>query len=66
MCVYFNSDKGEKFKNQYAKPSKQEDKKNIAHGYAKIYEKYLEEHKDEYLNIRNDLLRFLKIGKNYY
>ena len=51
LCEYFNSDKGEKFKNQYAKPSKQEDKKIIAHGYAKIYEKYLEEHKDEYLNI---------------
>ena len=51
LCEYFNSDKGEKFKNQYAKPSKQEDKKIIAHGYAKIYEKYLKEHKDEYLNI---------------
>ncbi len=51
LCEYFNSDKGEKFKNQYAKPSKQEDKKIIAHGYAKIYEKYLKKHKDEYLNI---------------
>ena len=51
LCEYFNSDKGEKFKNQYAKPSKQEDKKIIAHGYAKIYEKYLKERKDEYLNI---------------
>ena len=51
LCEYFNSDKGEKFKNQYAKPSKQDDKKIIAHGYAKIYEKYLKKHKDEYLNI---------------
>ena len=51
MCEYFNSDKGEIFKNQYAKPSKQEDKKIIAHGYAKIYEKYLKEHKDKNLNI---------------
>ena len=51
LCEYFNSDKGEKFKNQYAKPSKQEDKKIIAHGYAKIYEKYLKEHKDKNLNI---------------
>ena len=51
LCEYFNSDKGEIFKNQYAKPSKQEDKKIIAHGYAKIYEKYLKKHKDEYLNI---------------
>ena len=51
LCEYFNSDKGEIFKNQYAKPSKQEDKKIIAHGYAKIYEKYLKEHKDKNLNI---------------
>ena len=51
LCEYFNSDKGEKFKNQYAKPSKQDDKKIIAHGYAKIYEKYLKEHKQKNLNI---------------
>ena len=51
LCEYFNSDKGEKFKNQYAKPSKQDDKKIIAHGYAKIYEKYLKEHKEKNLNI---------------
>ena len=51
LCEYFNSDKGEIFKNQYAKPSRQEDKKIIAHGYAKIYEKYLKEHKDKNLNI---------------
>ena len=37
LCEYFNSDKGEKFKNQYAKPSKQDDKKITAHGYSKIY-----------------------------
>jgi len=51
LCEYFNSDKGEKFTNQYAKPSKQDDKKIIAHGYAKIYEKYLKEHKEKNLNI---------------
>ena len=51
LCEYFNSDKGEKFKNQYAKPSKQDDKKIIAHGYAKIYEKYLKEQKEKNLNI---------------
>ena len=51
LCEYFNSDKGEKFKNQYAKPSKQDNKKIIAHGYAKIYEKYLKEHKEKNLNI---------------
>ena len=51
LCEYFNSDKGEKFKNQYAKPSKQDDKKIIAHGYAKIYEKYLKGNKEKNLNI---------------
>ena len=51
LCEYFNSDKGEKFTNQYAKPSKQDDKKIIAHGYAKIYEKYLKEYKEKNLNI---------------
>ena len=51
LCEYFNSDKGEKFKNQYAKPSKQDDKKITAHGYAKIYEKYLKEKKEKNLNI---------------
>ena len=51
LCEYFNSDKGEKFKNQYDKPSKQDNKKIIAHGYARIYEKYLKEHKDKNLNI---------------
>ena len=51
LCEYFNSDKGEKFKNQYAKPSKQDNKKIIAHGYAKIYEKYLKELKEKNLNI---------------
>ncbi len=51
LFEYFNSDKGEKFKNQYAKPSKQDDKKITAHGYAKIYEKYLKEKKEKNLNI---------------
>ena len=51
LCEYFNSDKGEKFKNQYAKPSKQDDKKITAHGYSKIYEKYLKENKEKNLNI---------------
>jgi len=51
LCEYFNSDKGEKFTNQYIQPSKQDDKKIIAHGYAKIYEKYLKEHKEKSLNI---------------
>ena len=51
LCEFFNSDKGEKFINQYAQPSKQDSKKIIAHGYAKIYEKYLKELKEKNLNI---------------
>ena len=51
LCEFFNSDKGENFINQYAQPSKQDGKKIIAHGYAKIYEKYLKDNKDGVLNI---------------
>ena len=51
LCEYFNSDKGENFKNQYAQPLKQDSKKIIAHGYAKIYEKYLKDNKDRILSI---------------
>jgi len=51
LCEFFNSDKGENFKNQYAQPLKQDSKKIIAHGYAKIYEKYLKDNKDRILNI---------------
>ena len=51
LCEFFNSDKGENFVNQYAQPSKQDGKKIIAHGYAKIYEKYLKDNKDRVLNI---------------
>ena len=51
LFEYFNSDKGEKFKNQYAKPSEQNNKKITAHGYAKIYEKLLREYKEKKLNI---------------
>ncbi len=51
LCEFFNSDKGENFINQYAQPSKQENKKIIAHGYAKIYEKYLKDNKDKISSI---------------
>ena len=47
LCEFFNSDKGENFINQYSQPSKQDNKKMIAHGYAKIYEKYLKINKDK-------------------
>ena len=51
LCEFFNSDKGENFINQYVQPSKQENKKIIAHGYAKIYEKYLKDNKDKISSI---------------
>ena len=51
LCEFFNSDKGEKSTNQYDKPSKQNSKKVISHGYAKIYEKYLQKFKEKKLNI---------------
>ena len=51
LFEFFNSDKGENFKNQYAQPLKQDSRKIIAHGYAKIYEKYLKNNKDRILNI---------------
>ena len=51
MCEFFNSDKGENSINQYAQPSKQDGKKIIAHGYAKIYEKYLKNNKDRISSI---------------
>lgn len=47
LCEFFNSDKGENFINQYSQPYKQNNKKMIAHGYAKIYEKYLKINKDK-------------------
>ena len=51
LCEYFNSDKGEKFKNQYDKPSKSNKKEVVSHGYAKIYEKYFHKYKEKKLNI---------------
>ena len=47
LCEFFNSDKGDNFINQYSQPFKQDNKKMIAHGYAKIYEKYLKKNKDK-------------------
>ena len=51
LCEFFNSDKGEKFKNQYDKPSKDNKEKVVSHGYAKIYEKYFYRYKEKRLNI---------------
>ena len=51
LCEYFNSDKGEKFTNQYAQPSKKNNKFINAHGYANIYESYFKDIKHKKLNI---------------
>ena len=51
LCEFFNSDKGEKFKNQYDKPSKDNKELVVSHGYAKIYEKYFYRYKEKRLNI---------------
>ena len=51
LCEYFNSDKGEKFTNQYAQPSKKNNKIINAHGYANIYESYFKDIKHKKLNI---------------
>ncbi len=51
LCEYFNSDKGEKFTNQYAQPSKKNNKIINAHGYANFYESYFKDVKQKKLNI---------------
>ena len=51
LCELFNSDKGERFTNQYAQPSKKNNQLIDAHGYAKIYENYFKEIKKNKMNI---------------
>ena len=51
LFEFFNSDKGERYYNQYAQPYKQDRKLIQAHGYAKFYEKYFKKIKNENLNI---------------
>ena len=51
LCELFNSDKGERFTNQYAQPSKKNNQLIDAHGYAKIYENYFKEIKKNRMNI---------------
>ena len=60
LFEYFNSDKGNKFVDQYPEPFKRRNKKEkvIAHAYSKYYEKYFENLKDESVNI-------LEIGSFY-
>ena len=58
LFEYFNSDKGEKFKNQYNQPSKKDNKVISAHGYSKFYE-------DLFLKIKNENINILEIGSFY-
>ena len=51
LFEYFNSDKGERYYNQYTQPYKQNRDLISAHGYAKFYEKYFKDIKNENLNI---------------
>ena len=58
LFEFFNSDKGDFFVNQYSQPYKKNDTKIKAHAYAKFYEKYFK-------NLRNDNLNILEIGSFY-
>ena len=51
LFQFFNSDKGDKYKNQYQKPIKFENKFITGHKYHKYYEKYFLEKKNENLQI---------------
>lgn len=55
LFQFFNSDKGDSFKNQYQKPIKLEKKILKGHAYHEFYEKFLFKRK-------NDLLDILEIG----
>lgn len=58
LFEYFNSDKGEKYVNQYTHPSKRSNLLIQAHGYAKYYEKI-------FSKIKNDKINILEIGSFY-
>ncbi|MDA9995952.1 hypothetical protein N9E23_01255 [Candidatus Pelagibacter sp.] len=58
LFEYFNSDKGEKYINQYTHPSKRDNIRITAHGYSKFYEKVFFEFKDKKINV-------LEIGSFY-
>ena len=58
LFEYFNSDKAEKYINQYTPPSKKTKIKIQAHGYSRFYE-------DIFYPIKNDLLNIIEIGSFY-
>ena len=51
LFEYFNSDKGEKYINQYTHPSKRDNLLIQAHGYSKYYEEIFTKLKDDKINI---------------
>tara|TARA_A100001015_G_scaffold7242_1_gene8971 strand:- start:5690 stop:6562 length:873 start_codon:yes stop_codon:yes gene_type:complete len=51
LFEYFNSDKGERYFDQYVQPYKQKHDLILAHGYAKFYEEYFKKIRDKNLNI---------------
>lgn len=51
LFQYFNSDKGNKFINQYARYSKRNNKLIYGHKYAELYEKFFKSIKKKKLNI---------------
>jgi hypothetical protein len=55
---FFNSDKGDLYEYQYNHPSKNNKAKVQAHGYAKFYDNYFK-------NIKNEKLNILEIGSFY-
>ena len=58
LFEYFNSDKGEKYINQYTHPSKKTKIKIQAHGYSKFYQ-------DIFYPIKNEVLNIIEIGSFY-
>ena len=55
---FFNSDKGDLYEYQYDQPLRNKKEKVQAHGYAKFYEDYFK-------NIKNEKLKILEIGSFY-
>ena len=58
LFEYFNSDKAEKYINQYTHPSKKPNIKMQAHGYSRFYH-------DIFYPIRNKVLNIIEIGSFY-
>jgi hypothetical protein len=58
LFEYFNSDKGEKYTNQYTHPSKKNKIKIQAHGYSRFYQ-------DIFYPIKNKELNIIEIGSFY-